>query len=373
MKGSYTPWIRDPGWCSACHEYARPALHPAQQVDPARWPEGLPIIETYSEYLAGPHSGTFETCQTCHMPILDEESSTYDITPQDLIPSVTQGWLREYGEVRHHSFTGTGLPTATLGLDLSVEGDDVLAVVDVTNGYAGHAVPTGTPLRQLLLRVEAVDDSGTPVPAGGGQAIPAAGGWRHQGMVGEGVVADGASLIFAGQALADATAARFVRSSGDWDDYEGPGTGSFEGLAVSEKGIPLEHVLGERTVLSVSGDTAHLDEPPPDLQDGDRVYLVGPDDAAGAPGWLYGKVLVDAEGRHGVAQYRAVDMASDNRIAPDSTASSSHRFALPASGELTVTAVLVARRYASTVANRYGWDPEDDELARLSMTYSAME
>jgi len=371
MKGSYAPAMRDPGWCSACHEYARPALHPQQVVDAERWPDGLPLFETYSEYLAGPYADAPDTCQTCHMIPLDEESSTYDITPQGLAPSLTQGWLRDLGEVRHHEFGEPGLAAAGLYLELSLEGDEVMVIATVQNSYAGHAIPTGSPLRQLVLRLDAVDGDGAPVPAVRGQSVPGEAGWRHQGVVDGDVIVDGATLVFAEPISADVAAARFVRPTGEWDDYAGPGTSSFDGIAASEKGLPLFDVVGEVAVLSIAGATAELAGPAPDVLTGDRVYLVGPDDAAGAPGWLYGKVLADAEGKRGVSHYRAVDMAFDNRIAPQTYSNSTHYFPAPATGELTVTAVLTYRRHAATVADRYGWELGDEELARVTRTYDA--
>lgn len=371
MKGSYTPGMREAGWCSGCHEYSRATLHPDHPVDADRWPDGLPIINTYTEYAAGPYADTVDTCQLCHMEPLDEESSTYDITPQGLVPSFDQGWLRASGEVRHHTFGGSAdMHIPDFELELTGQGGEVEAMATIANAHAGHGIPTGSPLRQLMVRFDATDGDGVVVPAIGGRSIPDVGGWRHQGEVDAGVVVAGNELVFSGQTLAGATVARFVRPTGAWDDYDGPGTGSFEGLSAPEKGLPIHQVIGERSIQSLSGDTALLADPPPALEPGDRVYLVGPGDAAGAPGWLYGKVFVDADGNRGVAHYRAVDLASDNRIASEASAVSTVRFPVPESGELTVVARLVYRRYAAGVAGPLGWDVEDEELTANTRNYS---
>jgi len=371
MKGSYTEQFREDTWCSSCHQYSRPALHPDQLVDPVRWPDGLPILETYEEYLAGNYAGTPDSCQSCHMAQLDEESSTYDITALGLVPSIANGWLRAPGEVRHHHFATTEYEGVTLLVTAEAEDDEVVATVTVRNSYGGHGLPTGAPMRQYIVHVEAVDDDGQGVAASGGQAIPEDGGWRHRGEMDVDAFLDGTSLTLAGQELAEVQTARFVRPTGEWDDHAGPGTGHFDDLAAEDKGLPLYEVLAERTVLSVADDTVEIDAAVPDLLPGDVVYLVGPDDAAGAPGWLYGKTFLDADGVRGVPHYRAVDIVVDNRIAASSSGTSTHRFPAPASGDLTITATLVYRHHRASIASVYGWDVLDEELAVESAVHTA--
>ncbi len=368
MKGAYAPQMRESGWCSGCHEYARAGLRDDQQVDAERWPGGLPIIETYSECA----SCDIVTCQGCHMAVLDEESSTYDITERDLIPSVDQGWIRETGEVHHHDLAWVG---GDSGMDLALElaeNEGMLeAVVTVTNTSAGHAMPTGEPLRQLIVQLEAVDGKGQTVAALGGQAIPDVGGLQAWAVMDEGVQAQGTELVFDALDNGAVSGARFLRPTGQFDDYDGPGTASFEGRSAEEKGLPLYDFLAERAVVTVEGPVVQLDEAPPALQAGDLVYLVGDEDMAGAPGWLYAKILTDAQGERGVAHYRATDMASDNRLAAQASASSTHRFPLPSQGEsLEVKARLLHRDYAAPVAQRYGWDRGDEELEQVSEVYA---
>ena len=376
MRGTYAPGFREDGWCSACHEYARGALRPDQQVDPVRWPDGLPVKEIWSEYLASPYGGSATTCQTCHMTVLDEESSTYNITELDMIPSPGQGWFRELGEVHHHDLAVSEDMAQVLGLalSLSLDGDELVATATVYNMTAGHAMPTGEPMRQLIVLVEAVDDSGSPIAASGGQAVPDVGGLLVEAELGVGVLLSDLELTFPGVDLPAATAARFVRPTGLWDDYDGPGTASFSGLPAEQKGLPIHTVLGEVALASVNGEVATLAAEAPALEPGDRVYLVEGHDRAGAPGWLYGKVLVDDDGRRGVPHYRAVDIASDNRLASAGSDSSTHRFPAPWPGQtFTVTARLIFRDYAAPVARMYGWDVQDVELAVDDDSYLGVE
>ncbi len=374
MNGTYTPQFREAEWCASCHEYAQPALHPDEVtlVDVDRWPDGVPVFETWSEFSASSMASSL-SCQTCHMPTLDEESSTYDITPLGLEPSIDQGWPRETGEVRHHGFSSDELSGPTLAITLARVDDEIEATVTVTNSAAGHAVPTGEPMKQLLVRVSALDGEGGVVASSGGQVIPDMGGLVQQGTVGAEVTVEGTLVTFGDITLPieDGLHLRFARPTGVWDDYAGPGTSGFssDGLTPTDKGVALSEFLGEVAVTSVDGATVAIAAPAPETEDGDLVYLVGTDDDAGRPGWLYAKVLVDASGARGVPHYRAVSVASDNRIAAGGTDTSIHRFPAPTEGEsLTVEAALLRRYRAASVADAYGWDRADLTLSTTSET-----
>ena len=71
----------------------------------------------------------------------------------------------------------------TMTVTAGLEGDEVLVQVDITNDLTGHHVPTDSPLRHLVLLVQATDadgveltqSSGPVVPDWGGQGDPAQG------------------------------------------------------------------------------------------------------------------------------------------------------------------------------------------------------
>ena len=373
MFGSYAPQYVESSWCGSCHEYAQPALHPSETlVEPARFPNGLPIIESYSEWQTWVGSGT-TTCQGCHMKVLDEESSTYDISKTGLKPSVDQGWLRELGQVRHHDFSPAGLAKPSLELTLTQAAGKIEATVTVSNQAAGHAIPTGKPLRQLIVLVTAVDGNNAAVAAAGGQTVPDVGGAMLSGAVGTTAVVNGSAVTFAGKSFATTPAAvRFVRPTGVWDDYEGPGTAFFTnaGLTPQQKGLEKLDFIAEVAVSNAVGDTLNLAQAPPTLQAGDIAYVIGTAHQAGAPGWLYSKVLVGSDARRGVSHYRAVHIASDNRIASGGKGVSVHEFPQPAAMKsIKVTAKLISRRYAAPVADLYGWDVKDEELASAEKSW----
>ena len=377
MNGTYTPQFTESSWCAGCHEYSQPALHPDESllIDTVRWPDGLPVHQTWSEYQvwAG-ESESAMTCQGCHMQALLEESSTYDISPTGLAPSVDQGWLRAVGEVRHHDFPASGVlsaPALELGAE-ELEGG-LVATVTVKNQMAGHAVPSGEPMGQLLVVLEAKDSAGEVVPAIGGQVVPNMGGHIALGTVDEDLSVVGSVLTLPGAVLDGATAVRIARPTGEWVDYAGPGVGWFSEptTLAADKGLRALEFIEEILVVSADGESAVIAHEPADLLPGDQVFITGPGQLAGVSGWLYAKTLVDGAGRIGVAHYRAVDIGSDNRIAPRGEGVSLHRFALPGAGEsVTITVTLIKRRYQASVADRYGWDVTDTVVRTEELSFA---
>src|SRR6185369_13492091 len=83
---------------------------------------------------------------------------------------------------------------------------------------------------------------------------------------------------------------------------------------------------------------------------------------AGRAGWSFARTLVDASGARGVPHFRAVDMASDNRIAPGATATTTHAFTIPAGctgATAKVGAAVIYRPIPVAEARARGWDARD--------------
>ncbi len=173
--------------------------------------------------------------------------------------------------------------------------------VTVTNRGAGHAVPTGEPLRSVLLTVQA-RCGGTALRPTGGDVVPSFGGaLAEQASSGDWSSWPGAVV---GQRI------RVVRRLGH-RDYVGPGPFGDGRLDAAEKGLPLEVWADEAEILAVDGARVTLDHA---LTAGDVAYRVDDQALAGAPGFGFARVLADAEGRRQVPHHRAVDVVSDNRI-----------------------------------------------------------
>jgi putative hemolysin len=359
MGSVHSPLHREALFCSGCHELDQGALVPGTSVDTARWPDGVfPVHSTYSEWREGPLEGV-APCQACHMPPDAQAGNSADI---DLLSTPfagwTGGWWRPAGSVRRHVWAGPRFDEAdmlalavTLELDVVVDADGVTATTTVRQNGAGHAVPTGEPLRALVLTVDAVCD-GVDVPAQTGPAVPA--------FVGalEVRTADQDWVLWPDAAPGDVL--RVVRDEG-WVDYAGFGPFGDGRFSAEEKGLADLRVVGASTVLEVTPDgIATLSAP---LAEGDLVFRGRSQGAdaqplAGAPGFAFARVLADADGRRMVPHHRAVDVVSDNRILPGSSWATVHTFDA-ACAEPSVTARLTYRAYPWELAEARGWDNAD--------------
>jgi hypothetical protein len=118
--------------CSTCHEY-RNAL-------------GFHVLTTYSEWENSPYAKSGQVCQSCHM----------------------YGVQGKIADVRVRTDSGGGINVHRMPGSRSVDqlnraiqsqmattrqGDKVKVVVKLTNTGAGHYVPTGSPMRKLILEV----------------------------------------------------------------------------------------------------------------------------------------------------------------------------------------------------------------------------
>ena len=119
--------------CATCHEY-RNSL-------------GFPVLTTYSEWKNSRYAKEGKACQSCHM---------YRTAGDVVDPRVK----RTSVAINLHQMPGGHsldqlLKTITAQLSTSRQGDQLHVQVDITNRAAGHYVPTGSPLRQLILEVRA--------------------------------------------------------------------------------------------------------------------------------------------------------------------------------------------------------------------------
>jgi len=351
--------------CAGCHELAQPVLVPGAEADPERWPDGrLPIHSTYGEWAAGPLAPA-APCQSCHMPPAPEALNSADLQHHGVEPGVAGGWPRPPGSVRHHTWPGprareSGLLelAASLVVTKRLEADRVIAEVTVTNVGAGHAIPTGDPLRALVLRVEARCAAGamsTRVEPLGGDVVPAHGGALAIRARGDDWTRWPGARV--GERL------RVVNVLDEHVDYDGVGpfaaTARGGRFAASEKGLRREALVAERTILAVDGDAVTLDAP---LPDGDVAYRGDDEALAGAPGFTFARVLVGPDGAPMVPHFLAVDVASDNRLPPRAAWTSTHLFARPCA-DPEVRATLVHRALPWSLARDRGLARRDTIMA----------
>jgi hypothetical protein len=121
--------------CAVCHEY-RNSL-------------GFPVITTYSEWKGGPSGRASVDCQRCHMEIVRaavvdpriKRDASHLVNLHEMPGSHSQSQLNK---------------ALTARLSATRNGELVDVVVHVRNKGVGHAFPTGSPMRQLILEVRAL-------------------------------------------------------------------------------------------------------------------------------------------------------------------------------------------------------------------------
>ncbi len=152
---TFLPLMRQSQICAPCH-------------DAGFW--GVPIYESFAEWLASPYAARGETCQDCHMR---PDGTTLNFAPG------RGGVDRDPASIPTHGFPGAASETllrsaVDLQVDAARAADELIVKATITNDGTGHHVPTDSPLRQMLLLVRATDDRGVPLDLISGPTIP---GW----------------------------------------------------------------------------------------------------------------------------------------------------------------------------------------------------
>ena len=163
-EDTYLPLIQESQFCAACHFGVF-------------W--DTVIYNSFGEWLDSPYSApeTGKTCQDCHMPLpsLVDGEAIINVAPGK------GGVERDPMTIRAHSQLGAMdeefLQTAlAMTLSARVEEGNLVVQVGITNDNTGHHVPTDSPLRHLILLVEATDTGGTPLTQTDGPNVPEWGG-----------------------------------------------------------------------------------------------------------------------------------------------------------------------------------------------------
>jgi hypothetical protein len=124
------------------------------------------------------------------------------------------------------------------------------------------------------------------------------------------------------------------------------------------------------TVTANDGGTVTLDG---ELPLGDHAFLTRGSSApssgdpiahlAGAPGFGFARVMVGEDGARMVPHFAAVDIASDNRLMPQTSFTSTHLFESPCESPV-VEANLLYRSYPEWLAKQRGWDMSERVIAK---------
>ena len=120
--------------CASCHEYKNSL--------------GFPVLTTYSEWKASQYAKDGRECQSCHMSVVTGD--------------VVDPRVKRTGQVKVnlHQMPGShslDQLTKAVRAQLTTErvGGELRVNIDVINQMAGHSLPTGSPLRRLVMEVRA--------------------------------------------------------------------------------------------------------------------------------------------------------------------------------------------------------------------------
>lgn len=154
---TYLPLVKQSEICGPCH-------------NASFW--GVPIYQSFAEWQASPYPAEGKTCQSCHMK---PDGVTTNFAPG------RGGVERDPDTIPTHYFPGAADETllknaVTMKVSALRQGGKVTVSVDITNDRTGHHVPTDSPLRHMILLVQATGADGKPLAQLDGPTVPEWGG-----------------------------------------------------------------------------------------------------------------------------------------------------------------------------------------------------
>ena len=164
-RDAFAPVFAESRYCAACHQ--------------AR----VGSIATYSEFeewQASRFARDGVTCQSCHM-----RGDGRATTMSELGPGRIERDPATLSSHRFHDALSPRFLAEAVGFTLTarIDGDTVVAEVEIANRGAGHHLPAGSPMRHMLLVVTA-DTDGAALPMTEGSALPAWSGSQLEGRPG---------------------------------------------------------------------------------------------------------------------------------------------------------------------------------------------
>jgi hypothetical protein len=162
---SYLPLLEESAFCAPCHYGVFDGVAGDMTVA-----DGVVIYNSYGEWLDSPYSDpeTGRTCQDCHMATVDYDHFVF---PE------RGGLPRDPQRIHNHKMLGVTdevllQNSVTMTTTARLEGDRVRVEVSITNDKTGHHVPTDSPLRHLILIVQATDAMSNVLTLQDGPQLP---------------------------------------------------------------------------------------------------------------------------------------------------------------------------------------------------------
>lgn len=164
-RDSYLPLQKESVFCASCHYGVMGGVVSNMKVS-----GGVLVYSSFKEWLDSTYSTkeNGKTCQDCHMPT--------GLTEYVAFPE-KGGPARDPNTIHSHKMLGaydeTFLQNAvSMTSTAAIENGKLTVDVTLINDQAGHAVPTDSVMRHLILVVKASDSDGEPVDLLGGETLP---------------------------------------------------------------------------------------------------------------------------------------------------------------------------------------------------------
>jgi hypothetical protein len=162
----HLPLMQESEFCAGCHY----GILGGVVVGSMEVKGGVLIYSSYEEWLNSPYSDpdTGATCQDCHMPSTGESYAVYP---------AKGGVERDPEQIHNHDMLGVNdlefmQSALALTATATLSNCQVAVEVSVTNDKAGHNVPTDSPLRHVMLLVEATGSDNQALPLTAGAVLP---------------------------------------------------------------------------------------------------------------------------------------------------------------------------------------------------------
>jgi hypothetical protein len=165
IKDAKLPLMEESAFCAGCHYGVMGGVVGKEEVT-----GGVLVYNSFGEWLKSPYSDPESglSCQDCHMPAM---ASGYFAFPQE------GGVYRDGSQIHNHQMSVASNPqilqnSVTLSATARVQGGWLWVNVSIINDRVGHDVPTDSPLRQMILVVEAKDQAGKALALAYGSTLP---------------------------------------------------------------------------------------------------------------------------------------------------------------------------------------------------------
>jgi hypothetical protein len=176
-RDTYLPLLGKSEYCAPCHYGVFGGVTGVGTVAGSTL-----IYNSYGEWLDSPYSDpkVGKTCQQCHMPKSDANWFVY---PE------RGGLTRDYAELHNHTMPGATdenllQNSVTMTSAAQRNGDQVSVEISIKNDNVGHHIPTDSPLRSMILVIEALDENGKLLALSEGPVNPAYSG-NYGGLPGK--------------------------------------------------------------------------------------------------------------------------------------------------------------------------------------------